>query len=59
MEAGTGLLQAWQPPGLSLAPRPVFLLPLMETCVPIDQRIPAVSLSAEGELSQCSETQDG
>lgn len=45
--------------GLSHVPRPVFLLPLMETCTPIDKRSPAVSLSAKGELSQCPETQDG
>lgn len=53
------LPQACLRPGLSHVPRPVFLLPLMETWVPIDKKSQALSLSAEGEMSQCSETQNG
>lgn len=30
----------------------------MGTCVPIDKKSPSVSLSAEGEMSQCSENQN-
>lgn len=53
MEAEAELLQAWL---LSHVSRPVLVSLQMET---FDKNLPAVSLSAEGEMSQWSENQDG